>query len=180
MNDMQRIATLLQLIGAMKAKGSWCGETHIQKSTYLLQNLLQVRLNHRFVFYKHGPYSFDLHDELVSLRADRLLRLSIVKDDYGPSWELTDAGKEIIEQFKPGTEDVSEGIEFVAEHVGSRGVAELERLSTALYVSLKNWEASVQDRAEALHTLKPHVPMDLALAAVRTLDEFRREATLPV
>ena len=31
MKRMQRDAVLLSLINEMKAKGSWCGETHIQK-----------------------------------------------------------------------------------------------------------------------------------------------------
>lgn len=73
MKKLQRDAILLSLINEMKAKGSWCGETHIQKATYFLQELLGVPLNFEFILYKHGPYSFDLGDEVTAMRADSLL-----------------------------------------------------------------------------------------------------------
>jgi uncharacterized protein YwgA len=68
----------------LKERDSWCGETHIQKAVYFLQELLQVRLGFEFIMYKHGPYSFELTDELTTLRANRLLRL-IPREGYGPS-----------------------------------------------------------------------------------------------
>ena len=40
---MQRDAVLLSLMNEMRAKGSWCGETHVQKSAYFLQELLKSR-----------------------------------------------------------------------------------------------------------------------------------------
>ena len=38
MKKLQRDAVLLSLINEMKEKGSWCGETHIQKATSLLRD----------------------------------------------------------------------------------------------------------------------------------------------
>jgi uncharacterized protein YwgA len=70
---MQRDAVLLSLMNEMRAKGSWCGETHIQKSVYFLQELLEVPMNLEFILYKHGPYSFDLADAVTAMRADSLL-----------------------------------------------------------------------------------------------------------
>lgn len=66
MKRLQRDAVILSLIENLRAKGSWCGETHIQKATYFVQELLRVPLEFEFVLYKHGPYSFDLSDELTA------------------------------------------------------------------------------------------------------------------
>ncbi len=60
MNRLQRAAVLLTLLDALKQRGSWCGETHLQKSVYILQELFGVQLGFTFVLYRHGPYSFDL------------------------------------------------------------------------------------------------------------------------
>ena len=69
MERLQRAAVLLSLIEQLKDRGSWCGDTHIQKTTYFLQELLKVPLGFEFILYKHGPYSFDLEDEITALRA---------------------------------------------------------------------------------------------------------------
>jgi len=76
MDAFERKGVLLDLIDRLNRGGSWCGETHIQKSVYFLQELLGVPLDFNTIFYKHGPYSFDLADELVSLIAAEGLMLS--------------------------------------------------------------------------------------------------------
>lgn len=44
MKRLQRDAVILSLIENLRSKGSWCGETHIQKATYFIQELLRVPL----------------------------------------------------------------------------------------------------------------------------------------
>ena len=51
-------------------------ETHVQKAMYLMQELLEVPTEYSFILYKHGPFSFDLSDELTSFRGDYLLELA--------------------------------------------------------------------------------------------------------
>ena len=51
----------------------WSGETHLQKATYLACWLVDIPFDFDFILYKHGPFSFELRDELGSMRADRLL-----------------------------------------------------------------------------------------------------------
>jgi len=62
------ISLLVSLVEKMKNGGSWCGETHVQKCVYFLQQLLKVPMEFNCIMYKHGPYSFDLNDELAFLR----------------------------------------------------------------------------------------------------------------
>ena len=80
MERIKNITILLQLIESLRKNGSWCGETHIQKAIYSLQQLKGVPLNFNFVLYKHGPFSFDLRDELTAMRADGLIAFKIVNE----------------------------------------------------------------------------------------------------
>ena len=61
-------ALLAELIEKLQENGSWCGETHVQKCAYFLEDLLGVPVGCEFVLYKHGPYSFDLHDALIEMK----------------------------------------------------------------------------------------------------------------
>ena len=62
-------------------------------------------------------------------------------------------------------------IDFVAEWLGTKRVAELERLGTALYVTLTEASAA-QDRAARICELKPHVAPVEAQDAVAELDNM--------
>jgi len=73
MNRLAQEAVLVGLARRLHDRGSWGGETHLQKATYLMHELLGVPFDFRFILYKHGPFSFELRDELGSMRADRLL-----------------------------------------------------------------------------------------------------------
>ena len=44
MNRLQRAAILLTLLDALRQRGSWCGETHLQKSVYFLEEMCGVPL----------------------------------------------------------------------------------------------------------------------------------------
>lgn len=84
MERLAREAVLLSLVEKLRQAGSWCGETHVQKATYFLQEVAGVPLGFPFILYKHGPFSFDLRDELTAMRADGFLTLE-PRDPYGAS-----------------------------------------------------------------------------------------------
>ena len=68
-------------------------------------------------------------------------------------------------------------IDFLARTFGAKGVAELEKLATALYVTRENGSSgSAEDRARRLVELKPHVSFAQALDAVRECDRIVGEA----
>ena len=67
-------AVVTRLVEKMQDRDGWCGETHIQKTAYFLQGLVSVPLDYEFIIYKHGPYSFDLHDDLMAMRANKFLK----------------------------------------------------------------------------------------------------------
>src|SRR5262249_15053711 len=150
---------------------------HLQKATYLLQTLLQVPTSYVFILYKHGPFSFDLRDELTALQADRLMELRAQPAPYGPSFLPTVTSADFRRRYPITLGRYAEEVEFVARALGGKGVAELERLATALFVTREgDGTATAEQRGQRLHELQPHVTLTQALAAVHELDRIAREA----
>jgi hypothetical protein len=176
MDRLRRAAILMRLIEKLREQGSWCGETHVQKATFFLQELMQVPLGFDFLLYKHGPFSFDLRDGLTGLRADDLLALEPHRP-YGPRMALTNRSDYIQRLFSKTLDNYDPLISFVAENLGPKDVIELERLATALYVT-KRAEVglSADTRADLLTELKPHIPREIAVRAVEAADRMIKEA----
>ena len=176
MDRLKRAALVTKLIERLREQGSWCGETHVQKSTLFLQDLMKVPLGFDFILYMHGPFSFDLRGELTALRADELIRLE-PHGPYGPRITPTDRS-EYIQGISSNTLAKYDGrIEFVAKRLGAKGVTELEKLATAFYVTQRAGAgASVDKRSSQLTELKPHVTPESAKAAVEDVDRIIEEA----
>jgi hypothetical protein len=176
MNDTQRKVVLAALVEKLHETGDWCGETHVQKNTYFLEELFDVDLGYDFILYKHGPFSFELRDELSGLRSDQLLDLEPRPSPYGPSLIPTDAAKALEARFPKTLAEHEDAIEFVTGHLGNKGVVELERLATALLVTRENPNADVDERATRLVELKPHVSLDDARTALEAVDGIIAES----
>jgi len=82
----------------------------------------------------------------------------------------------IVEGFRKTIARFRDKVSFVADRLGTKGIADLERLSTALYVRLRSSEASVRERAQGIMELKPHIPALLAEQAVREVDAMLQES----
>lgn len=173
-NLAQRLAVLTKLIEALHKVHSWCGETHIQKAVYFLQNVREIPLGYDYVLYKHGPYSFDLAGELATMRGAGVTELAFPVDGYGPSVRLTGMASSLLEMRDPGVDAVTPIIECVTEWFGNKDVRFLERVATAYYVLRENPQAGPQIRAERLRKLKPHISEGDSIAAVSELDRKLR------
>jgi hypothetical protein len=175
MDRLRRAALVTRLIERLRQKGSWCSETHVQKATLFLQDLMHVPLGFDFILYKHGPFSFDLRDELSSLRADELIELEPQRP-YGPRITTTDRSTYIQGIYSKTLERYDNSISFVAEKLGGKGVTDLERLATALYVTQRTEAGtSIDHRAAKLTALKPHIARDDAVAAALEVDQMITE-----
>ncbi|HAG11108.1 MAG TPA: hypothetical protein DCK76_06955 [Desulfotomaculum sp.] len=177
MEGTKRQAVVVSLIKNMGDNGSWCGETHIQKSLYFLQEMLGVPLNFDFILYKHGPFSFDLRDELAVMRSNLLVELKSKPYPYGPSYLPGEAAERLQELYPKTSQKYKPQIIFISEKLSGLSVAELERLATALYVTLeegRNQNALI--RAIRINELKPHIKIDEAQKAVGKVDSIIREA----
>jgi hypothetical protein len=170
MDRLRKAALLTRLIEQLRERGSWCGETHVQKATLFLQDLMRVPLGFDFILYKHGPFSFDLRDELTSMRADELIKLE-PRWGYGPRIATTDRSKYIQGLYLKTLERYDERISSITDKLGDKGVADLERLATALYVTQHLGRGHSEDeRATTLTKLKPHIAREDALAAITEVD----------
>lgn len=175
MERFKRQVVLLSLLEAMKAHGSWCGETHVQKCAYFLESGFRVPLDLGFVLYKHGPFSFDLRDILGEMRGNFLIDVAS-HPPYGPSLVVSDAGRALKERFPITVQCYEPQISLVASKLSSRRVAELERLGTALYVTTSDSTLSRQDRPRRMRELKPHINPEQAEVALQEVDALLQEA----
>lgn len=172
MERLAKAAILTKLIQRLRENGSWCGETHIQKAVFFLQEITDVPLGFGFVLYWHGPFSFDLRDELTGLRADGLLRLEPVRG-YGPKIAPTDRCDYIQAWYPKVLASYKRHLEFVVDRIGDAGAVELERLATACFVTrFKVNSHSVAERAKKLSQLKPHIQLESARKAIIQSDEM--------
>jgi len=172
-NDLERIGVVLSLLEGMEKEGSWCGETHIQKATYLLQELADIPLGYEFILYKHGPFSFDFRNELSNLKADGLITLKTQPYPYGPSMRITSLGEMLISKFTDSVSPLKGKIDFISQKLSHMKVGELERIATALLVTLKSDSKNIEQRADGIILLKSHVSKEEAIVAINNIDEMR-------
>lgn len=85
MHDLHLFRLILTLVGALRPRGSWTGETHLQKVGYFLQELMLLPSNAGHILYKHGPYSFDLRRALATMRVYQYVDLQPKPYPYGPT-----------------------------------------------------------------------------------------------
>jgi uncharacterized protein YwgA len=142
---------------------------------FILQDIAKANFGYKFIIYKHGPYSFDLSNELTEMRASGILELSFLKDGYGPSVRVTEFGERVFNVNKENVEKYDPAAQFLAEWFSASDVRHLERIATAYFVTAKNPRDPAIERARKLNSLKPHVDMQTAEQAMRIVDEKRQE-----
>lgn len=163
---------ILKMLGELDEAGSWCGETHIQKCLYLLHSLEDVAFEYEYVMYKHGPYSFELHDELSRLEAAFLIE-RISTPPYGSRLKDTDLGKRFMTKGLSKNSADTGAIKRIAEEFGPCSVAELERYATAAFVRQANPEFCDDQVTQEITKIKPHVTADKANNAVEKLKDYK-------
>ena len=99
----------------------------------------------------------------------RFLEWEVRSDFYGPSLKPGEFGPVLKTQFPDLPQKYAGEIAFVASWFGNKNVAELERLTTAIYVTLEE-RPDPGERARHIHYLKPHVSVTEAETAVREAD----------
>lgn len=177
MNRLAQDAVLISLARRLRERGSWAGETHMQKAVYLVRELLEVPLDFTFILYKHGPFSFELRDELGTMQSDQLIAREAQPPPYGPRLTTTLRGEELEKRFPRTMQKYGPRLDWITNQLSNSRVIELERLATAMWVTRQLGEdASVQARAEAVNELKPHVSVEVAAKAVQKIDALRSEA----
>ncbi len=171
MKRLARAGLITSLAERLRARGSWAGETHLQKASYFLQEAAGVPLDYQFILYKHGPFAFDLRDDLGGFSADRLLEVVPQTYPYGPRLATSPSGIALQEKFPKTLAKYNHALEAVADLVRNRGVGDLERLGTALLL-IKEGDAEDDVLAARMMRVKPHVSESAAKAAIAEVREF--------
>ena len=175
MTTGERRTLVSTLVKKMREKDSWAGETHIQKCVLFLQELTNIPLCYEFVLYKHGPYSFNLRNELAEMRASLYLEVE-PRTGYGPSFTLGPWGEKAVE--KP--HNYSPAVEFVCDEISTRDVRSLERISTAFFIQSApdNLKLSGAEVAKRVNELKPHISVEEAQVAVNEVTGIRHKLSV--
>ena len=176
MNNEIRAAIVSRLADELSERGSWSGETHLQKGVYLLQEALRVPLGYEFIFYKHGPFSFDLRAELNDFRGLGWISLEPRPVPYGPTLVPTNQGRELWEAYSKSSKSTLKKINDVADVFSDRGVADLEKLATAFYVIKKFGKVEGIDLPKKMSELKPHISIKEARDAIKEIDQFIQDS----
>lgn len=169
MDENEKYALTIRLMQFLADKGSWCGETHVQKSMYIFEKLNRVEsTGFDFILYKHGPYSFPLRDILGDMRSLRFVN-SVSMAPYGPKLKVTEAGDKFCTRFFD--KEYEESLEKTTDLLKNSGVQRLEQLATALYIAQKSNNPD-EDRAECLHKIKPHISYGTAFQVTKEIDSI--------
>jgi uncharacterized protein YwgA len=171
-----RCASVVNLLIKLQERGSWCGETHVQKAMYISQDLSKANLGYKFIMYKHGPFSFELKDELAAMRATGIIEYAFPQRDYGPSIKVTSFGMRIFDVHRDNIVIQDRTNEFVAKWLATSDVRNLEKLATAYYVTQKNPRDPIIVRAKKINSLKPHVDVVAAEEAIKIVEQKRQQA----
>ena len=112
----------------LRSQGSWCGETHLQKAFFILQDLTKSNFGYKFILYKHGPYSFEFNTELTSMRAADIVEYQFPRGGYGPTIASTPFGERVLGANKENITQYYGTITFLAEWFARNDVRYLEKL----------------------------------------------------
>src|ERR1044072_2432433 len=128
-----RCALVVDLVRRLRERGSWCGETHLQKALYILQDITNSNFGYKFVIYKHGPYSFEFNNELSAMRASNILEFEFPKEGYGPSIGITPFGERVYEINSENIGAFARVEDFLANWFSGSDVKHLEKIATAYF-----------------------------------------------
>lgn len=161
--ELQKHRLILAVVEALNAVDSWTGKTHIQKAMALLLARARIEMPFTFVLYKHGPFSFDLRDEIGFMKS----YLGLSSQSVLGFGEKIQPGENqgFIKESAQLSDAALEEIKAVCEFVNGRPAAELEKLATAAWIRSQENIEETEQVAQRLHQLKPHISLPEARAA---------------
>lgn len=165
---MEAADPFYEVVKALVAAAPRAGETLLQKGAFIAQDLLGFPVGLEFELYRHGPYSSGLIERAMRCEAEGKLRVRPKTTGNGYRFELIsrrDSG--------PSHPD----LQLLARKLSPMSLQQLEVFATAAWATKYPRDGlSVVDRAHHVHSLKPHIDVDRAIAATVYLDDFLKDA----
>ncbi len=169
-DELRDSAILGRVVERVEVTNRFCGETLLQKSAYFLKEMFGAPISAPFRIYYYGPFSFDLRDTLVTMEALDIVQTA--PHEWGATYKIGKRYEQVEQQFHRTLERLEPGIEWVLRELAPLGVKDLEPLATALFLRRENDKASLDDLAERLHQIKPHVSVDAARRAIGKVERW--------
>lgn len=169
--EYSKHSTILAVVEGLLRRGSWTGKTHVQKALSLLSDARLIPPQFDFVLYKHGPYSFDVENEIEQMRSYEAVNIYANPNGYGVTIR-PGTNAFFVKRQAPLSAGHQAAIEKVCEFVDARSVTVLERLATAAWIRTNQAITETAEVARRLNALKPHVSIADAVAADQELAHF--------
>jgi uncharacterized protein YwgA len=147
----------------------------MQKAAFVMKELFGTPLSDDFRIHYYGPFSFQLRERLATMEADDIVRVR--PREMGVTYDVGERFSQLRSTFAADLHAQEKAIDFVARELGSLGVKKLEPLTTALYVTRLQPDASVDARVRQLREIKEHIDEPEANAAMTTVDKWIALAT---
>jgi hypothetical protein len=149
----QRLGVLAELV--VKAH---LGRTAIMKILFFLQESRGVPLNYQFSLYSYGPFDSDVLADISSAERLNVLKSTTVYYPSGIGYEYSlGSDAESIEEL---TEDFvtthTKDIKWALDNFSRRTAADLELLSTILYIAKYQNPKTVNKLIDQVEVVKPH------------------------
>lgn len=168
-NQMDRVATIAEIV--RKAHGPR-GRTALMKGLYFLQELKKVPLGYSFRLYTYGPFDADVLEDLRYAESLGAVSSTVVSypGGYGYEVKALECAPQVVARGKDFVAAHEHQVQWVVDKFGQKSAADLEILSTLVYVDHEFRDdrrtADISDLIATVHEVKPH----------HTTERIRREA----
>ncbi|MCX7630992.1 MAG: hypothetical protein N2038_12175 [Geminicoccaceae bacterium] len=165
------VDTRLDVIDALlRAAGSELGRTAIMKCLYILQEVEGLPLGYRFGLYTYGPYDAQVLNDLGYAEALGRVTSRLTRFPNGNQGYLyRAAGKRDVAL----DETARDAVKKVAKAFATRTAADLETVSTILFVDRHHLRArekvGVETLVSEVHAIKPHLTTERIRAEIESL-----------
>lgn len=138
------------------------GRTALMKSMYFLQILRQVPLGYRFTLYSYGPFDASVLSDLSTAESLGAVesRTVFYSGGYGYDIRLADKSKWLKRRAEDFIDKHEKDVRWVMQKFGKLNSAQLELVSTIIYVDReaaeKSKKVSLHSLARQVREIKPH------------------------
>lgn len=172
--ETARIATLVAIV----QRRTGLGRTALMKLCYFLQTIQSVPLEYHFTLYSYGPFDPAVLSDLATAEALDGVSSRIVQYQGGYGYEIEPTGRSgsVIDLAAEFVEQYRSRIDWVVAEFGGSRRADLEVLSTAIYVDRESAEANEILTEENLickvHEIKRNYTENFVAENVRRLSDM--------
>jgi uncharacterized protein len=158
-NLTRRLAVFVKF--AEELKGN-LGRTSLMKLCYFLQTVRDVPLQYSFSLYSYGPFDSEILSDLQMAENMNILEAEVEYYPGGYKYDIRTSEKsgKLVEIEKDFLAKYKKDIEWATQLFGNRSAAELELLSTILFVYEEEQIKNEPKLAERVNSIKPHFTLD--------------------